>query len=438
MEGRLAAVQFTPEQQKEIKHMALRNQIDKQGPTEQERGALRRQMKAEEELEKANRRDQQLDNVMGSLSEIREDPASMQHLDSVDTGPEYNGLRRFTRGIGGFFGYNDSMLTEQQKRYKEITGGNPRKNMWLKAMFAGTNAETFRGVLEKDRAEKSAAEKYDTDMAYKQHIADTQRMNALKGSRRPDTRTVLQKEAEDLYGKGTPEYNEYIRKYRERSSTHVTPHSKVQFEAYKGYIKEVPEARSAAVAAVDSMERIDMMMELNDHLGNTGKGKEFFTGMKSFFTGLGMESTIDTLDSILEVAGIDAFSGDQGATELYQALNNEQILNHSSILRGPTSDRDINFLRDASAALRMSDPDARLALLRQNRKKYSHDIEYYDYIRKALSETGVNAPPLPEIKARTPRSSNSTPDGFKPIDQMSEEEIDAEYNALKKKFESQQ
>ena len=317
-----------------------------------------------------------------------------------------SGIGKAAKGVGGFMGFNDSMLNDQQKEYQAQTGMNPRREMWAAALSnlgqVGKGGGPGTAAMQMKHQQQQMMERQKQQQLLnqqKQHTLETQRLNAEKT---PDSRTPYQKEADELFPGDQAAQSQWIKATREKASTHVNNpiQDKGQVEMNKMLIKEIPAMRETASASADALARNQTLMSLVDHLGNTGTGKSAMTSAKTFFNTVGAGGAIDWVDAIGEAANIDIWSGETGAIELARALNNDEILTKAQSMKGNLSNKDLNFLRESADILSMSDPNAMKALIESRIAPHQRNLDYYNQTATYLGSQFEGAPSIPQIQVQ--------------------------------------
>ena len=295
-------------------------------------------------------------------------------------------------------GYTPSGLAPEDELY----GINPRRAYWSNALIdlAGvTMGQAPQGLAQNAAAQQQLhvqqrqQDAYDSEV--KAMIAEAQLRNAMKPPKGSE-KTPLQKEAEGMFPNDPQRQSDWIQEVRRKSGIEINTGDKRQNAHFDSMLKAVPEVHAAAIGAADEIARYNTMEDLIPYLGNTGNTKEFMVNMKSGLNALGMQGVTGFIDTLSEAAGVDFFSGDQGATELFRALTNQDVLDRARELY-PVSNTDLQFLKEITATLKtMSDPEAMISMIGNRRARSQRTLDQYNWYRNSLS--GVEGlPPMPEI-----------------------------------------
>jgi hypothetical protein len=222
------------------------------------------------------------------------------------------------------------------------------------------------------------------DRKYKEDIARAQLLNAQTPAKPSAFEAKLL--AMGLTP-GTPEYQAAAKELAAKSGQTINMGNDFR----QGIAGNIMDVRTEAVEASNRLASYDAMEEILPYLGKTGVGKESMTSFRSFMNQFGMGSAAGALDAVMETAGIDLLSGDQGAQELFRALSNEEVVEKARLL-APVSDSDRSFLREMAATLATGDPEAAKVLIERGRRKQRGVIDKYNWMRGQLPE-GVPLPP---------------------------------------------
>jgi hypothetical protein len=303
---------------------------------------------------------------------------------------------RVKEGAKNTFGMNPSGLSPEQEAF----GMNPRRAYWSAALGDLANVtmgQPFQNrgmqVNAAQQQHMQALEQQKQQEELKREALRIQELNALKERQGQDP-TII-REARELYPNDPEAQRQYVENYRNRAPMQVNISDKNQGQYIGDMLKNVPESYEAAISAADEISRYDTMEQLIPYIGTTGNTKEFMVNLRGGLNSLGLGRVADFMGALGEAAGVDFFSGDQGAAELFRALSRNDVLNRARELY-PVSDRDIAFLQETAVTLKMSDPEAMTSMLKRNRQAAQRRIDFYNWQRQTLSGyQGI--PPLPEV-----------------------------------------
>lgn len=279
------------------------------------------------------------------------------------------------------FGFGESNVPEDEQLY----GVNPRRAYWAAALgdFSRMAAgQPFQGSAQETQQRQQLFQQQIKQRKAQQQI---QLLNALKSSDR--TPNII-REARELYPNDPAAQKEYVEDYRKKAGVEVNMGQDWQTQI----MGNIMEARSGAVKAGQNVRRYNAMLELIPSLGNTGGGAEAMTTFRSTLNQFGLEELSSAVDAFGQVAGVDIFSGDQGARELFRALSNQDIISQARELY-PVSNSDIQLLKQMAATLSgQSDSAAMEALIRERLVHEQNTLDQYEWLRGQLPP-GITPPP---------------------------------------------
>lgn len=293
------------------------------------------------------------------------------------------------RAAGEYFGFAAPNMPREELAY----GMNPRRAYFSAALtdlanFAGGGRLQGLG-MQANQQQAQHQQRVQAQRAreeYNQQIADAAMANARRG--RAGTSAMQNAQAMGLQP-GTPEYEAYIRQVTTKPLVNMASD-----EVMKSMVDQLPGAYERARAAQESLYRYDMMEQLIPQLGNTGPGKNFMTNLRGGLKAIGFGGAAEFIEAVGQVTGVDLFSGDTGAAELFRALGTPAILEQAKELY-PVSDRDLAFLTQMAPTLSVSDPNVLRQLINQGREGARGDIQYYDFLRGQLPTSPQAGPELP-------------------------------------------
>ncbi len=298
------------------------------------------------------------------------------------------------RQIQNVTGFTDSGLAPEEEAF----GMNPRRAYWSAALADLANFSNTGQMQGTGMQVNQQQQNWQENLRRRKVIEDYQRMNAMTGMMKamqgPKGTTLERNLAAAGYTPGTPEYQEAMRKAMEKG-----PLVDMGQDWQSQIMGQLPDAFQKASTAREDIGRYERMLELSQsgQLGNTGPGKNAMVNFKGFLNAMGMQGAANFIDGVGEIAGVDLFSGDQGAQEFYRALNTQDVIGKARELY-PVSDRDMAFLMQMTPALNVADDDARNALIRGQMERANRDIQYYDFLKGRLDlPEGQGTIPLPEI-----------------------------------------
>jgi hypothetical protein len=311
----------------------------------------------------------------------------MARLGDIGAGILSGGGKLLRRTIDPYAGKEPQGNTE----YETI---NPREQYWRGVGRDVTSVMLGQAPQNMGHRMADAADIYNregpqrlADRKYKEDIARAQLLNA---QRPPTPAKPSAFEAKLLamgLTPGTPEYQAAAKELAAKSGQTINMGNDFR----QGIAGNIMDVRTEAVEASNRLASYDAMEEILPYLGKTGVGKESMTSFRSFMNQFGMGSAAGALDAVMETAGIDLLSGDQGAQELFRALSNEEVVEKARLL-APVSDSDRSFLREMAATLATGDPEAAKVLIERGRRKQRGVIDKYNWMRGQLPE-GVPLPP---------------------------------------------
>jgi hypothetical protein len=346
------------------------------------------------------------------------------------------------------FGFEESGLNKEEELY----GMNPRRAYWAAALgdlanVAGGGKFEGRGqqvnAQQQQWQEQLRQQKELEEM--KQQQLHINYLNAVKAKNETDPSII--REARLLYPDDPARQQKYVEDYRaKRDPIQINIGDKWQDKL----MGNIMETRGEAMKADASNRRYQGMLELIPHLGRTGPGAEAITRFKGAATQFGAEEWVNFLDGVAETAGLDLTSGNQGARELFIALQNQDIVNRARELY-PVSNSDLKILKQMTATLSgQSDPKAMEAIIREQIELNRGTIDYYEWMRNSLPPE-IGPPPsvrggsmdvrgvLPSspqgaVVRPPPSPPGTSSPGAKPIQQMTPEEIKAELDVLRREL----
>ncbi len=317
----------------------------------------------------------------------------------------------------------------------DLYGINPRRAYWANALADLGNVAQGRGdqnTRMQGRAAQTAFTRQQAQDAWqRQYQGQIAQAALLNAGKRPDARSVAEKMAEAAGHKpGTKEYKEFIRQYALKSQVSVNMGPKVGQGFLQDTLAGLPKSRSDAESAQRSLARYGAMESLLPYIGESGVGKDLMTSFRSSLNSFGLGEVGSFVDALAESSGWDFFSGDQGATELYRALNSKDIVGRARELY-PVSNSDLNILREMTASLRINDKDAMRTLIQQGKLENQYPIDAFnrnrDYIRNAPPEYAPYMPDVPPLKANPALDINGVTNQQSEWDRMMDEEYGADW-----------
>lgn len=280
-------------------------------------------------------------------------------------------------------GFEPSGLTKRQ----ELTGINPRRQYWANALADLSNVAgggRYQNMAGQGRTAQTQhmeqLKQQETVNKFREQQLMISMMNAKK---KPDDRTTQMRNTEALGNKpGSTEYYTQLKALLKKGPL-VTMGEKWQTKLNEDY----PELYTNARNAQTDMDRLDAMDKLVASVGNFGKGKEFMTDLGSFLEQYELDDLKFAIDQAGEILGINFWSGDQDAAELFAAFANASVLGDLKKVGPPVSDKDIKFIQNLKASLTStSSVEGQRALIKAQRKSAGIPLEVYDSIRSSNQE----------------------------------------------------
>jgi hypothetical protein len=192
-----------------------------------------------------------------------------------------------------------------------------------------------------------------------------------------------------------------------------------------------------AFASSFAKELGEVNEQANKAQGNIASLNELNNLIQQYPTGPGAARTAEFNETANKYSmGAVPLSDTTKAFQRIDALSNQLTLDLSAMMKGPSSDKDIAFLKDATPS-KMKDPAANKKIIEFSQKLAERKIlqnEFYNQaaaegkdvvtIKKEWADYMRNNPIVDEIGANTETKSSSPSGGAKTISS------DAEYNAL--------
>lgn len=279
------------------------------------------------------------------------------------------------------FGFGESEIPEEEQLY----GINPRRAYWANVMADFSNMAMGQPYQNSAMQGQANQKLFQNKMKQQKQQNAIQMMNAMK---QKDQTPNIVREAKFMHPDDPEAQRKFIEDYRKKSGVQVNMGQEWQDRI----MGDILDTRGEAVKANRDIRRYDAMLELIPSLGNTGGGAEAMTTFRSTLEQFGLGELSGAIDAVGKAAGIDVFSGDQGARELFRALSNQDIVGRARELY-PVSNSDIQLLKQMTATLSgQSDPKALEALIKEQRNDREQTIQHYEWMRGLLPEE-IPAPP---------------------------------------------
>lgn len=311
----------------------------------------------------------------------------------IDNTPGMKQAGRFMgnvgRGAQSFFGFEDSGLEKEQELY----GINPRRAYWSAALADLANVAGGGQYQNQAGQTNAAQQQWQEQLRQQKMLEDLKRqqmgISYLNATKTDDPSIV--REAEFMFPDDSAKQREYIQQYRDKPSTQFNIGEDFQTSILKGMFEMRPEV----VQAEHDIRRYGAMKDLIPNLGNTGTGAEGMTSFRGFLSQAGMEEWAGFINTIGKAVGVEVFSGEPGARELFRALSNQDVVGRAKELY-PVSDSDIRILKQMAATLSgSSDPRVLESLIDEELSKRQSVLGQYDFYKQMLEAQGITMPPTP-------------------------------------------
>lgn len=297
-----------------------------------------------------------------------------------------NAAGQLATGLKEGFGFEESNVPDDEQLY----GINPRRAYWANALADFSNmaqGHPFQGMAMQGKANQQRFQQQMKQQKIAEELKRQQLGIGMLNAMKNKDPSIIQ-EAKKLYPNDPDKQRKYVEDYRKKAGVQVN----MGQEWKDKLMSNIMEVRPEAVRAQQDVRRYDAMLELIPSLGRTGPGAEAMTTFRGFLDQMGMNELAGSINAVSQVAGVDFFSGDQGARELFRALSNQDIVGRARELY-PVSDSDIRILKQTAATLSgQSDPKALEALIREQKQERTSTLQYYDWMRSMMPE-GVTPPP---------------------------------------------